>query len=114
MIVTVHLVSQTITSLTVLFCRGTLGWIENSRNPVLPSFYLFEACGVLKMSSKTLTPPIQLPRKELAAVLDLCRKLNAERNFPELLKVLSQEAAKVLQAESTSILIYDREKLTPS
>ena len=61
------------------------------------------------MHSKTLTPPSQLPRKELAAVLDLCRKLNAERNFPELLKVLSQEAAKVLQAESTSILIYDRE-----
>ncbi len=61
------------------------------------------------MHSKTLTPPSQLPRTELAAVLDLCRKLNAERNFPELLKVLSQEAAKILQAESTSILIYDRE-----
>ncbi len=63
----------------------------------------------MKMSSKTLTPPSPFPRKALAAVLDLCRKLNAERNFPELLKVLSQEAAKILQAESTSILIYDRE-----
>lgn len=50
-----------------------------------------------------------MPRKELAAILDLCRKLNAERNFPELLKVMSQEAAKILQAESSSILIYDQE-----
>ena len=61
------------------------------------------------MSSETPPPPTQLPKKELASVFDLCRKLNAERNFPELLKVMTQEAAKILQAESTSILIYDRE-----
>jgi len=65
----------------------------------------------MKTDSKTLpNSSSQLPKKELMDILDLCRKLNAETQFPEFLKMLAQEAAKILQAESTSILIYDRER----
>lgn len=63
----------------------------------------------MSTESKPLPTSTQFPKKDLAAVLDLCRKLNAEQQFSELLKIMSQEAAKILQAESTSILIYDRE-----
>lgn len=63
----------------------------------------------MKTDSKTLPHSSQLPKKDLTSVLDLCRKLNAEQQFPKFLKLLSLEAAKILQAESTSILIYDLE-----
>jgi len=63
----------------------------------------------MKSHSESLPTSVQLPKKELESVLELCRKLNSEKQFPALLKVMSEEAGKIFQVESASVLNYDPE-----
>lgn len=54
--------------------------------------------------------PSNLLGKDLSAVVALSRQMSEERRLPELLGLIATEAAKLLDAETASILIYDREK----
>ena len=63
----------------------------------------------MKSSSPSPSSPLPVPKKDLAGVLELIRRMNAVVALPELLTFLTRETARMLQAESTSILIYDPE-----
>lgn len=48
--------------------------------------------------------------EQLAEVLSLCQKMNAERNLPALLGLIAREAARLMQADRATIFLLDREK----
>ena len=44
------------------------------------------------------------------ALLHIIGKMNSERNLPDLLKLIAQEAARILGADRTTIFLHDRHK----
>lgn len=64
------------------------------------------------MASTDLLPKLrsQLQRRALSDVLALCQKMSAARQIPELLDMVAQETALLLNAKDASILLYDPEK----
>jgi Nif-specific regulatory protein len=48
-------------------------------------------------------------RRKLQAVLNICQKMNAERDVPALLELIAREAASLMHAERASIFLLDRE-----
>ena len=60
--------------------------------------------------SAALEPPPSLGER-LPAVLNLCQRLNAERNLPALLDLLARESTRLLWAERASIFLLDRERM---
>jgi GAF domain-containing protein len=49
--------------------------------------------------------------EKLLAILQICEKMNAERDLPPLLNLLVREAARLMDADRASIFLLDREKL---
>jgi Nif-specific regulatory protein len=49
-------------------------------------------------------------RAELLSILEICRKMNAERELGNLLETLAREAARLLDADRASIFLLDRER----
>ena len=47
---------------------------------------------------------------KLAAILNICQKMNSERDLNALLDLVAREAARLLEAERASIFLLDREK----
>jgi Nif-specific regulatory protein len=47
---------------------------------------------------------------ELLSILEICRKISAERNLGALLETLAREAARLLEADRASIFLLDRER----
>jgi len=60
----------------------------------------------MKSPSQSTSEPRPIPKKDLAGIFDLIRKMTVERKLPEMLTVISKETARRLQAESTSILFF--------
>ena len=47
---------------------------------------------------------------QLDEILDLCRKMNAQREVPALLALVAREAARLMEAERATIFLLDKEK----
>src|ERR1041384_5962393 len=45
-----------------------------------------------------------------AALLEISRRMNAEKNFDELLIMIANEAAKLVEAERATLFLLDKEK----
>src|ERR1051325_9206121 len=48
--------------------------------------------------------------EKYAALLEISRRINAEKNFDELLILIANEAAKLLEAERATLFLLDRDK----
>jgi Nif-specific regulatory protein len=62
------------------------------------------------MGTQKPSPPPPSPAKHLPNILALTKKFNSERDLPQLLTLLTREAAQILDCEAVSILFYDREQ----
>jgi Nif-specific regulatory protein len=47
---------------------------------------------------------------KFTSLLDISRRINSEKNFDELLKIIAEEAAKLIDAERATIFLLDKEK----
>ncbi len=52
----------------------------------------------------------RLPDKKLRAILDVYRRMSAERNLEALLELVAQEATRLMNADRASIFLLDRDK----
>lgn len=43
-------------------------------------------------------------------LLDICQRINSEKNFDELLNIIATEAAKLVDAERATIFLLDKDK----
>lgn len=50
------------------------------------------------------------PDEKLLALLKICQRMNSERDLTALLDLIAREAARLLQADRSSIFLLDREK----
>lgn len=48
---------------------------------------------------------------KLLSVLDICQKINAERDLPVLLNLVAREAASIMEADRASIFLLDKDNL---
>ena len=47
---------------------------------------------------------------KFTSLLDISRRINSEKNFDELLKIIAAEAAKLVDAERATIFLLNKEK----
>lgn len=84
--------------------------ISPTRKKKQAEFFLFTHSGLLRMRPQPLLQNSLSDVKPLPAILALCQKINSERNLPQLLQILTQEASRLLDCEGVSFLLYDPDR----
>ena len=64
----------------------------------------------MSLGTRSDVPASNNRAKELERILDLCQKMNAERDLPALLLLIAREAASLIQAERVTIFLLDKER----
>ncbi|MDA2938619.1 hypothetical protein MYX75_10195, partial [Acidobacteria bacterium AH-259-A15] len=63
------------------------------------------------MSSKRAANRVRVePEEKLLAILNICQKMNSERDPAALLDLIAQEATRLMEADRASIFLLDKEK----
>jgi Nif-specific regulatory protein len=64
----------------------------------------------MKPSLKQALPQANLVAEKLRSILNLCQKMNSERDLAALFDLIAREAARLMEADRASIFLLDQEK----